>query len=136
MWRYRHTTEEDAMTDENEIPNAVTHADDAYEAIRAINHLTIGAELPAPMVYDILGNLKGVGHLLPQALTQLASGLGRSLDEYPVTEDDGADPVQSVATATDHLTRAAQLAAQLGVELDLAQAAISRQGYREDDKAE
>jgi hypothetical protein len=124
------------MSDENEIPTAATLADDAAEAIRAINHLTLAARLPAPEVYRILGNLKGVGDRLPQALTQLASGLGRSLNEYPVTQDDGGDPVQAVATATDHLTRAAQLAAELGVELDLAQAAISHQGYRENSTPE
>ena len=107
----------------------VQHADDAYEAIRAINHLTRGA-VPAPTVYDVLGNLKGVGHLLPQALTQLASGLALSLNEYDVYEDDGGVPVQAIATATDHLTRAAELAAQLGVELEQAQSAINGQGYR------
>ncbi|WP_454698267.1 hypothetical protein [Arthrobacter humicola] len=71
-----------------------------------------------------------MGHLLPQACTQLAKSLGQSLDEYEVYEDDDSDPVASVATATDHLTRAAQLAAELGAELEKAQSAISRQGYR------
>lgn len=117
---------------DDETPEVVQCADDAYEAIRAINHLTINARsLPAPLVYSILGNLKGVGNMLPQACRQLASGLGRSLDTHEVYEDDGRDPVQSVATATDHLTRAAQLAEQLGQELANAQSAISRQGYKE-----
>lgn len=118
---------------DEEIPSVVQRADDAYEAIRSINHETMWAKLPAPTVYSVLGNLKGVGHGLPQALGQLAQGLGRSLDEYDVYdvyEDDGRDPVQSVATATDHLRRAAELAAQLGVELEYAQTAISRHGYR------
>jgi hypothetical protein len=107
-------------------------ADEAYEAIRAINHRTMWARLPAPVVYSILGSLKGVGYLLPQALNQLASGLGRSLDEYLVYEDDDRDPVQSVATAADHLSRAVQLAAALGAALELAQRAIAHQGYREE----
>ena len=47
----------------------------AYEAIRAINHLTSHGPIPAPTVYRILGELKGVGHLLPQALGQIARGL-------------------------------------------------------------
>ncbi len=109
----------------------VQNADDAYEAIRSINHKTFGGALPAPLLYDVLGSLKGVGHLLPQALRQLAAGLGRSLDAYDVYEDDNRDPIQSVATATDHLTRAAALAAQLGIELDLAQSAIAGQGFRQ-----
>lgn len=121
--------ENQKVSTDDETPAVVQHADDAYEAIRAINHLTRGAVL-APTVYDVLGNLKGVGHMLPQALTQLASGLALSLNEYDVYEDDGSDPVQAIATATDHLTRAAQLAAQLGVELEHAQSAINGQGYR------
>ena len=116
---------------DEETPEVIRAADDAYEAIRTINHLTITQVHAAPTVYSVLGNLKGVGHLLPQACTQLARSLGRSLDEYDVYEDDNRDPVASVATATDHLTRAAQLAAELGAELEKAQSAISRQGYRE-----
>lgn len=116
---------------DEETPEVIRAADDAYEAIRSINHLTITQIHAAPTVYSVLGNLKGVGHLLPQACTQLAKSLGRSLDEYDVYEDDGRDPVQSVAVATDHLTKAARLAAELGLELEKAQSAISRQGYRD-----
>ncbi|MHA7174832.1 hypothetical protein ACX80B_17390 [Arthrobacter monumenti] len=117
---------------DDETPAVVQRADDAYEAVRAINHLTINARsLPAPLVYSILGNLKMLGHSLPQTCTQIASGLGRSLETHDVYEDEGGDPVQSIATATDHLTRAAQLAAQLGEELAQAQSAINRQGYNE-----
>ncbi|MFJ5978416.1 hypothetical protein [Pseudarthrobacter oxydans] len=116
---------------DDETPEVVRAADEAYEAIRAINHLTVSQVYAAPTVYSVLGNLKGLGHLLPQACTQLARSLGRSLDEYEVYEDDGRDPIQSVATAADHLTRAANLAAELGVELEKAQSAISRQGYRD-----
>jgi hypothetical protein len=118
------------MSGSETTPRIVQDADDAYEAIRSINHRTGSGALPAPLVYDVLGNLKGVGHLLPHALQQLASGLGRSLDEYDVYDGEGRDPVQSVATAVDHLTRAAQLAGELGRELDHAQEAINMQGYR------
>ena len=128
------------MTDES-TPEVVQCADDAYEAIRSINHLTISTRsgppvrcgafrrLPAPLVYQVLGNFKGVGNM--QALNQLAAGLGKSLDTHVVYEDDGRGPVQSIAPVTDHLTRAAELAEQLGTELANAQSAISRQGYRE-----
>ena len=122
--------EEGNTMDQFQSPIAL--ADDAYEAIRAINHRTMWAKLPAPVVYTILGSLKGVGHLLPQALNQLASGLGRSLDEYAVYEDDDRDPVQSVTIAADHLSRAIQFAAALGDALELAQSAIAHQGYREE----
>ena len=46
-------------------------------------------------------------------------------------EDGGGDPVQSVATATDQLTRAAELAEQFGIELEHAQSASNGQGYRQ-----
>jgi hypothetical protein len=118
------------MPDE-ETPEVVEAADNFYEDLHAINHLTLpGRSLPAPIVYQVLGNLRGIEYMLPQALGQLAAGLGKSLDTHEVYEDDGRDPVQSVATVTDHLTRAAQLAQQLGAELAKAQSAISRQGYR------
>lgn len=111
------------------IPDVARHASEARESIRAINHTT-PAVLPAPFVYDVLGELKGVGNMLPQALTQIAAGLGRSLDEFDMYEDDGSDPAQSVAIARGHLKRAAELASQFGDELEAAQSAISRQGYR------
>ena len=59
------------MTNSDVIAPAVHHADQAYEAVRSLNHTTLAAKLPAPVVYDVLGNLKGVGHMLPQALQQL-----------------------------------------------------------------
>jgi hypothetical protein len=118
------------MEPDESIRTPASVADEAGEAIRSLNHLTLGAILPGPEVYEILGNLKAVGDRLPQALTQIASGLGRSLDKYQVTQDDGGDPVEAIATAADHLTRAAQLAAELGIELDHAQSAIAHQGYR------
>ncbi|WP_198414113.1 hypothetical protein [Cryobacterium adonitolivorans] len=124
-----HETAPDIIDDA--VAPAIQYADQANESIRDLTHATmLPAQLPAPLVYEVLGNLKGVGSRLPQALQQLAKGLGRSIDQYDVYEDDASDPVQSIATATDHLTRAAQLADQLGDELAKAQAAISRQGYR------
>jgi hypothetical protein len=56
----------------------------AHEAIRAINHLTGQGPIPAPTAYRILGDLKGVGHLLPQALEQPCRGLQASLAAFDV----------------------------------------------------
>jgi len=109
-------------------------ADQAYEAIRAINHATITCPrgLPAPVVYGMLGSLKlGVGYSLNQALNQLGDNLARSLDHFDAYEDDGGEPAASVAIARDHMLAAAVLAAQIGAELSAAQNAIARQGYRE-----
>lgn len=104
----------------------------AYESIRAINHLTGHGPIPAPTLYRILGDLKGVGHQLPQALEQLARGLQASLATFEVYEH-RREPGESVAEAIGLLCRAARKAADLGQLLEDAQAAISEQGYRQAD---
>lgn len=104
----------------------------AYESIRAINHLTGHGPIPAPTAYRILGDLKGVGHLLPQALEQLCRGLQASLVALDVY-DHRREPGESVTDAVALLTRAARKAADLGQLLEDAQAAIAEQGYRTDD---
>jgi hypothetical protein len=102
----------------------------AYESIRAINHLTnTSLPVPAPVLYDVLGNLKGVGYLLPQALVQLGNGLERSLSVYDVY-DHAREPRVSVATAQRLLVEAATKARDLGALLEEAQTTINSQGYR------
>ena len=103
----------------------------ARESIRAINHLTDHGPIPAPTVYRVLGELKGVGHLLPQALAQLTRGLQKSLEVYRIY--DARDPADSVLDATLLLNQALRKAAELGELLEAAQAAISEQGYHEGD---
>lgn len=108
-------------------------AQEAYEAIRSINHATIftGDGIPAPVVYRVLGYLQSAGgYGLAQALGQLACGLERSLSTHDVYEDDGRDPADAVAHAVNALTGAAALLQRVGALLDDAQAAIARQGYR------
>jgi hypothetical protein len=108
-------------------------AEAAYEAIRSINHATIftGDGIPAPVAYRVLGFLQSAGgYGIAQALGQLARGLERSLSTYDVYEDDGRDPVDSVAHAVNALTDAVVLLQRVGPLLDTAQATIARQGYR------
>ena len=108
-------------------------AQEAYEAVRSINHATIftGDGIPAPVVYRVLGFLQSAGgYGMAQALGQLVRGLERSMSTYDVYEDDGRDPADSVAHAINALTDAADLLQRVGRLLDDAQAAISRQGYR------
>ena len=107
----------------------------AYEAIRAINHLTSHGPIPAPTAYRILGDLKGLGHLLPQALEQLCRGLQASLEAFDVY-DHRRDPAASVSDAVALLCRAARKASDLGQLLEDAQAAISEQGYHADPEAD
>ena len=115
--------------DDDQTPEAVQEADTAYDALRALAHLTRTTH-PAPVVYQILGNLKNLGSFLPQISEQLAQGLVKSLEEYDVYEYEGKDPAASVALAGEHLARAAKLAQQMGDELAKAQNAIAGQGYR------
>lgn len=109
----------------------VREADDAYEAIREINHATINAaSIPAPVVYDVLGNLKlAAGHSMHQALNQVAAGLVRSLETHDVYDDSG-DPAENAAAAAALMRQAAGLAAQIGELLEQAQSRINSQGYR------
>lgn len=58
----------------------------------------------------MLGELKGVGRLLPQALAQMARGLQKSLELYQVY--DARDPVDSVLETTLLLNQATRKAAQ------------------------
>lgn len=102
--------------------------DVAYEALRAINHLTLGGAIPAPVVYEVLGNLKGVGHMLPQALSQLGTGLTASLEAFDVYDHKG-DPADNVTQARAYLLEAAEKSRELGELLEAAQGAINSQGY-------
>ena len=101
----------------------------AYGSLRAINHLTHSpAPIPAPVLYDVLGNLAGVGNALPQALGQLADGLTRSLAQFDVTEArPGADPQDNVRRAVAAMRAAAEHAEHLGSLLEEAQSAIAGQ---------
>ena len=104
----------------------------AHEAIRALNHLTSHGPIPAPTAYRILGDLKGVGHLLPQALEKLCRGLRASLAAFDVY-DHSRELAESEMDAVALLARASRKAADLGQLLEDAQAAIADQGYRSDE---
>jgi hypothetical protein len=110
----------------------IEEADTAYEAIRAINHLTINrTSIPAPEVYSILGNLKlAAGYSMKQALEQIAAGLSNSTSEYNVY-DNKRDPEESIDLAVGYLAAAAMHAGTIGELLEKAQTAINSQGYNE-----
>ncbi|MEW1952810.1 hypothetical protein [Terrabacter sp. NPDC080008] len=113
-----------AGAEERELARAAT------EAIRGINHLTVGSPaIPAPQMFEVLGDLKCLGYGLEQALRQLARSLASSLAVYAVFEEDGGNPEESVAYAMDSMRVAAGHASRLGEVLDFAQIDISRQGY-------
>src|SRR6266545_7612528 len=109
----------------DERPTLGQHAEHAYEAVRAINHATITRPpLLAPVVYEILGNLKQLGYALDQALGQISTGLAASLEApslYEVYEADGSDPAESVAKARAALKIACGASRDLGSDLEHAQ---------------
>ena len=106
-------------------------ADEAFEAVRAINHATITSSHPAPVVFDVLGSLKLLGPALGQAFGQLGDGLGRSLDVYDVYQDDDIDPARVVARAIGLLGEAGKHARAMGFLLGEVQVVIARQGYHD-----
>ena len=112
--------------------------EEAYESIRAINHLTnTGLSIPAPVVYRVLGDLKMAVGALPQALEQMGDGLKRSL-ESPTIEvtDSKGDPRTSVAEARRRFAQATEHLQRARIALEQAQVAINSQGYEdvEDDQ--
>jgi hypothetical protein len=109
---------------------AVRAAALAAEAIRAINHLTRGDPMPAPLVYEVIGYLAEAAHRLPQALDQITTALDASKLDYALTDAPGRDPKFSIIEAGTHLRDAAHWAEKLAEALEAARTAIAEQGYR------
>jgi hypothetical protein len=107
-----------------------SHADEHYNAIRAIGRATSGPRsIPAPTVYAILGNLKtSAGHGVEAVLIELADRLRESITDYAVY-DRARDPQDSIDTATALMVAAGEHAAAIGDLLERAQVAINQQGY-------
>lgn len=105
-------------------------ANDAYAALKKLALVTRGAQIPAPVGYDLIGDLKLAVFLLPEITENVSRALANSLNKFEVYDAEGVDPVQSIASAADHLLRAASFALQMAEELDRAQSAIRDQGYK------
>lgn len=95
------------------------------QAARAIAHLTLGAVTPAPVVYDVLGDLKQVGWRLAEVSASLSAGLAASLDAFDVYQTDDGDPQAAVAAAQAASARA------MSAAFEATQSAISRQAIRQ-----
>ncbi len=106
----------------------VVAADEVFEAMHTMCHVTTGQTVPAPVVHAVLGNLAGAeGYLFAQVLQQLSDGLARSLvdPQVDVSQDDGSDPAVAVGRARDLLEEAAGLAGHLAGLLSDAHEALS-----------
>ena len=94
-------------------------AEQAAEAVRALNHRTIGDALPIDEAYAVLGELAALAHRLDQLASQLGRGLHHRLTGpgYRLDHDGRTrwpDPATAVAAAVDALDQAATIASQLG----------------------
>ena len=106
-------------------------AEDAAEAIRALNHATLpgagGLTEPAD-VYAVLGSLATLTSRLPQALSQLLGFFQREQSERRVQIVDGepaGDPAAAGATLTGQLSCAASSAEALQHALEQAHATVT-----------
>jgi hypothetical protein len=102
-------------------------AEDAAEAVRALNHATLpgaaGLAYPAD-AYEIAGSLAVLAARLPQALAQLAGFLQAEADAGRiaiVAGEHAGDPDAAITAARSCLEAAAGAAGQLQRALDAAQ---------------
>lgn len=105
----------------------------AYQAVQTIEATTRNfgqVPLPAPMVYDLLADLKSIGYVLGHALTRIAADLNASHRAYDLFNDDGTDPTDTLDNAADLFAAATVHAHGIGRALEDAQAELSTQGYR------
>jgi hypothetical protein len=102
------------------------HADDAAEAIRALNHTTLygGYAWPAE-VYAVIGELHRMAQSLPQALAQAIAWLDTATAAGRIGHDHGTDPRPAVRTAIADLVQASIHAQHLAAALEQAHASTS-----------
>lgn len=110
-------------------------ADAAEGLARAANGTNCGT-VPAPVGYDLLGNVKVLLWYVREATGYLPRGLERSLgDERIVVYDrdlatgEDRDPVAQVASANLHLERLNAALREAAAAAEAAQSAIAGQGY-------
>ena len=119
-------------TPDNLAGQVYDYAATAAEALRSINHLTIGRHpIPAPEMYRTLGELERLTFGLNQALRQLGHSLGASLGAYQVYDEPGTDPETSVDNARDCLDDAAHHVSAAGHAIGAACTQIAGQGYHD-----
>ena len=124
------------MPDDDEHTKSALIAQEAAEAIRTLNHLTMGADLRYPAdVYRMLGPLFVLAERLPQTFQQFASFLERQQQDGVITIDGGTfagDSAGAIATAVTALVDdATPAAAATPAALGRAQGAIAGASYIE-----
>jgi hypothetical protein len=103
-------------------PQAVALARSAAEAVRSLNHATLGGnglDWPAD-AYEVLGELSLAASRLPQLLGQVGRWLAAALAAGRLGCDDGADPAAAVSGAWLFLSDARGRAAARARDLEQA----------------
>jgi hypothetical protein len=118
-----------------DVPTAAASAQEADEAVRTINHLTIrdngGITWPSDLE-TVVRSLAAMVNKLPQALNQLAD-IGDALAErYRLYDARGVDPWETADAAAGELEAATTAARQLAVPLTRAAEYLSHLGVRDD----
>ncbi|GAA3909207.1 hypothetical protein [Streptomyces lannensis] len=102
-------------------------ADDAAEAIRALNHLTRVSqadwEYPGD-AYSVVGNLRDLAQRLPQLFQQIGQLIEHLADEDHIRSDKGGNGATEVSAALDALNRAYEDALTMEAALDGAHSAL------------
>ncbi len=102
---------------------AAALARSAAEAIRSLNHATLGQDgLGQPAdAYEVLGELSLAASRLPQLLGQIGRWLAAALAAGRLGCDDGTDPAAAVSGAATLISSARGSAAALAGNLSQAQ---------------
>ncbi|MFJ6696485.1 hypothetical protein ACIQM4_10480 [Streptomyces sp. NPDC091272] len=110
----------------------VALADQAAEAIRAINHRTrtpgTGWQYPGD-AYSLIGTLAHLSRMLPQAITQALQPVTDAHQADRLTVDGSKDPAHAASSAVQAARVAIGRAQHLAEALDQVHSALSPLGY-------
>ncbi|MFE9380363.1 hypothetical protein [Streptomyces sp. NPDC006855] len=116
----------------NHPQSPVALADQAAEAVRAVNHTTRapGADWQYPSdAYSLIGTLAHLSRMLPQAITQALVPVTDAHQADRLTVDGGKDPDQAASSAVQTARVAIGRAQRLAEALDQVHSALSPLGY-------
>lgn len=111
-------------------------SDTAAEAIRALNHATLGSpredwEYPGD-AYSVIGNLSFMAGMLGQAVEQATALVGRAHLTGHLTHDKGLDPDTAMQAVTEAEQNTQAVLTALNAALGELHSALSPLGYRVD----
>jgi hypothetical protein len=111
------------MSDSPQAAGPAALARTAAEAVRSLNHLTLGGGgLGQPAdAYEVLGELSLAASRIPQLLGQVGRWLAAALAAGRLGCDDGTDPATAVSGAWLFISDARGSAAALARDLEQAQ---------------